>query len=102
MLSDVAAASCSSQSAGGRCCVIVASVYLDTKTGERFQAGAELLRTFLAAGYALQDRAQFGRAIQVSGGERMKFVNVDAVKKRHLLSETTDVWLFTVPGECPS
>jgi hypothetical protein len=94
MLGDVARACSASQAAGGRCCVIVASAYLDTGTGERFQAGAALLSTFVKAGYSLADRAHFGRAIQATGGRKMRFINADAIRKRWLLSEMTDVWLF--------
>jgi hypothetical protein len=94
MLGDVARVSFASQALGGRCCVVVASAYLDTSTGERFQAGTALLSTFVNAGYSLADRAHFGRAIQATGGRQMPFVNADAVKKRWLLSEMTDVWLF--------
>jgi hypothetical protein len=94
MLGKVAHASYTSQAPGGRCCVIVASAYLDTATGERFQAGMALLSIFANAGYSLVDRAHFGRAIQATGGRKMRFVNADAVRKRWLLSEMTDVWLF--------
>jgi len=94
MLGKVAAASFASQCDGDRCCVVIASAYLDMATGRRFQAGPLVLARFGAAGYALADCAYFGRAIQAMGGSKMRFVNADAVRRRRLLSEMTHVLLF--------